>query len=191
MPAARELAPWPAVPASTTTTRPAPSSRAKTDAQPPTVPAPTTTRSALSLIASPSFAKWPGPWTSNGAPSTGRELPRVGQDRHGGVAAVEGDDAAPRVRGGPTEVRRGHRRAGRQAVLPHLIRGDLALEDVAAGEADALLDVRRAEDLVGLELGPEAGREALDQVDELAGDLGSAGLPGPVRELVGRVLAED
>ena len=54
MPAARELAPWPAVAASTTTTRPAPSSRAKTEAQPPTVPAPTTTRSALSLIAPPS-----------------------------------------------------------------------------------------------------------------------------------------
>src|SRR4051794_11503758 len=190
MPAARELAPWPAVPASTTTTRPAPSSRAKTDAQPPTVPAPTTTRSALSLIASTPFAKWPGPWTSNGAPSTGRELPRVGQDRHGGVAAVEGDDAAPRVRGGTAEVQPGHRRARRQAVLPHLIRGDLALEDVAAGEPDALLDVRRAEDLVGLDAVVEARREAVDQVDELARDLLTAAVPGALGEVVWRVLAK-
>src|SRR3954467_5339580 len=123
MPAARELAPWPAVPASTTTTRPAPSSRAKTDAQPPTVPAPTTTRSALSLIASTHFQSWPEPWTSNDALSPGRELPSVGQDRHGGVAAVQRDDAATGVRGRTAEVQPGHRRARRQAVLPHLIRG--------------------------------------------------------------------
>src|SRR3954453_12991970 len=46
MPAARELAPMPARPRSRTTTRPAPSRAAKCAAQPPTVPAPTTTRSA-------------------------------------------------------------------------------------------------------------------------------------------------
>ena len=48
MPAARELAPSPTSPRSRTTTRPAPSAFAKYDAQPPTVPAPTTTRSARS-----------------------------------------------------------------------------------------------------------------------------------------------
>ncbi len=48
MPAAREDAPWPASPFSRTTTRPAPCSFAKTDAHPPIVPAPTTTRSAVS-----------------------------------------------------------------------------------------------------------------------------------------------
>ena len=57
--AARELAPWPTVAPSTTTTRPAPSSRAKTDAHPPTVPAPTTTTSALSLIGPPALARRP------------------------------------------------------------------------------------------------------------------------------------
>ena len=49
MPAARDEAPIPASPRSRTTTRPAPSPAAKTDAQPPTVPAPTTTRSARSV----------------------------------------------------------------------------------------------------------------------------------------------
>src|SRR6478735_2212664 len=50
MPAARDDAPEPTWARSTTTTRLAPSARAKTDAQPPTVPAPTTTRSARSAI---------------------------------------------------------------------------------------------------------------------------------------------
>src|SRR4249919_1642296 len=50
MPAARDDAPEPTWARSTTTTRPAPAARAKTDAQPPTVPAPTTTRSARSTI---------------------------------------------------------------------------------------------------------------------------------------------
>src|ERR1700694_2004579 len=48
MPAARLLAPSPARPRSRTTTRPAPEVRAKYEAQPPTVPAPTITRSARS-----------------------------------------------------------------------------------------------------------------------------------------------
>src|SRR5436190_7986847 len=48
MPAARLLAPWPTSPRSRTTTRSAPEVFAKNEAQPPSVPAPTTTRSALS-----------------------------------------------------------------------------------------------------------------------------------------------
>src|SRR5262245_32791432 len=49
MPAARDEAPIPTSPRSRTTTRPMPSPAAKIDAQPPIVPAPTTTRSACSL----------------------------------------------------------------------------------------------------------------------------------------------
>src|ERR1700694_4992237 len=48
MPAARLLAPSPARPCSRTTTRSAPDVLAKYEAQPPTVPAPTITRSARS-----------------------------------------------------------------------------------------------------------------------------------------------
>ena len=43
------------------------------------------------------------------------------------------------------------RRARREPVLPHLVGRHLALEDVAAGQADPLLDVGRAEHLVVLE----------------------------------------
>src|SRR5439155_8287769 len=50
IPAARLDAPEPTVSRSRTTTRSAPSSRANTDAQPPSVPAPTITRSALSRV---------------------------------------------------------------------------------------------------------------------------------------------
>src|SRR4051812_25325961 len=51
MPAARLLAPMPTSPCSSTITRFAPRVREKYDAHPPTVPAPTTTRSAVSFLA--------------------------------------------------------------------------------------------------------------------------------------------
>src|SRR4051812_50140289 len=81
------------------------------------------------------------------------------------------------MRGGATEVEAFDRRARRQPVLPHLVRRDLALEDVALREPDALLDVRRPEHLVTLDEAGEIGREAGDQVDELLGDLVAAGRP--------------
>src|SRR5687767_4548696 len=49
MPAARDEAPIPTNPCSRTITRPMPAAAANTDAQPPMVPAPTTTRSARSV----------------------------------------------------------------------------------------------------------------------------------------------
>src|SRR5438034_6789855 len=57
MPAARLLAPSPARPRSITMTRPAPCDRAKYDAQPPIVPAPTTTTSARSAAISHRYSK--------------------------------------------------------------------------------------------------------------------------------------
>src|SRR2546421_1169229 len=56
MPAARLLAPSPARPRSRTMTRSAPDRRAKYEAQPPTVPAPTMTRPARSSLISPLLA---------------------------------------------------------------------------------------------------------------------------------------
>ena len=73
--------------------------------------------------------------------------------------------------GGAAEVETFDRGSRRQPVLPHLVRGDLALEDVAPREADALLDVGRAEHLVLEDLLAEAGCEALDQVEDLLGRL--------------------
>src|SRR3954447_17939510 len=91
------------------------------------------------------------------------------------AAEVEARDVGPR----------------RQPVLPHLAGHDVTLEDVAAGEADARLDVRRPEHLEVLEAVLEVGGEASDEFDELAADLVPARVPGPLGQVVRRVLAED
>src|SRR6185437_7965953 len=69
--------------------------------------------------------------------------------------------------------------------------GDLALEDVAAGEADALLDVGRAEDFALLQAVREVRGEAGDQVDELLLHVLAAAVPVAVLDVVRGVLAED
>src|SRR3954469_12307140 len=115
----------------------------------------------------------------------------VGHHRHGGIAPVQRDHAPAGVRGGAAQVEAVDRRARRQPVLPHLIGRHLALEDVAAGQPDARLDVGRPEYLVGEQLVREAGREAVDEADEVLRHLLAAAVPRPLGELVGRVLAED
>src|SRR6202165_3860272 len=121
IPAARLLAPTPARPRSITTTRSAPWTRAKYDAQPPTVPAPTTTRSARSLAI--------GPLSSQGTARAqrSRSVPLTFLD-----ARSPTPQSALRHRGGRLRFRHRHRvaavylaavpaRAGR-VVLPR--RGD-------------------------------------------------------------------
>src|SRR5712691_1328155 len=70
-PAARLLAPCPATPFSSATTRPTPSSAANVPAHPPSVPAPTTTRSAAS--------RRPAGMTSILTPEAGGRNERVGR----------------------------------------------------------------------------------------------------------------
>src|SRR4051794_2796998 len=128
--------------------------------------------------------------SSSKALGPARRYHGVGHHRHGGVAPVQRDHAAAGVRRGAAQVQALDRGARRQPVLPHLIGRDLALEDVAARQADARLDVGRPEHLVGQQPVGEAGREAVDEADEVLGDLLAAGVPRPVGELVRRVLAE-
>src|SRR3954463_15821566 len=128
--------------------------------------------------------------SSSKALGPARRYHGVRHHRHGGVAPVQRDHAPAGVRGGAAQVQAVDRRARRQPVLPHLVGRDLALEDVAAGEADARLDIGRAEHLIALQPALEAGREAVDQRDELARDVVSSLVPGAARELVRRVLAE-
>ena len=119
---------------------------------------------------------------------------RVGEDGHGGVAAVDGDDAAAGVGAGAAHVDAGHGGAGGEAVGPHVGRQAFALEDVAAGEADLLLDVGRPEDL-GVDDGGvgavDVGAEAADGAQRECADLVAARVPGAVSECVGDVLRED
>lgn len=74
-------------------------------------------------------------------------LALVLQDGHGGVATVDADYGAAGVGAGSAEIHALHRGAGGEALVPHVRREALALEDVSAGEADFLLDVGRAKDL--------------------------------------------
>src|ERR1700737_2505401 len=75
IPAARLLAPSPTRPCSITMTRSAPEVRAKYDAHPPIVPAPTTTRSARSAAIFPSLC--PVLSRVRGIKLVGEELRRV------------------------------------------------------------------------------------------------------------------
>src|SRR5438552_3144023 len=79
MPAARLLAPSPSRPRSRTTTRSAPDGLAKYEAQPPTVPAPTMTRSARFSLMIPRLRAYyrmppacPPPQAGEGNQGTGR-----------------------------------------------------------------------------------------------------------------------
>src|SRR3954453_16178557 len=53
---------------------------------------------------------------------------------HGGVAAVDADDAPTGVGTRPTEKDAAHRRSRPESLVPHELRQPLALEDVPAGE---------------------------------------------------------
>ena len=94
------------------------------------------------------------------------------------------------MRGGAAEVEAGTSVRGVSRCSHIWLGHHVALEDVAAGEADPLLDVGRPEHLVVLQAVLEVGREAGDQVDELAAHLLAAGVPAAVVEVVRRVLAE-
>src|SRR4029079_11315203 len=95
---------------------------------------------------------------------------RVRQDGLGGVSPVETDDAPRRMSGRPAHIEAGNRGASAEAPLPHLVGGDLALEDVAAGQPDPLLDVSRTEDLVVDQAVRQVRREAWNQSHDLRGD---------------------
>src|SRR3954464_7042455 len=121
----------------------------------------------------------------------GRGDSRVLEHGHRRISPIEGDHRSGGVRCRAAEVEALHRRARFEPPIPHLIRERLALEDVAPGEADALLDVRRAEDL-GLDHAvAKIGRIGLDQLEGRLADLIPARVPVAVGELVRRVLGED
>ena len=72
------------------------------------------------------------------------ELDPPSEDFHRGVPAVDGDHTAAGVGAGPAKVDAGHRRLRGEPAVPEIVGEDLALEDVATGQADVPLDVGRA-----------------------------------------------
>src|SRR4051812_5354457 len=69
------------------------------------------------------------------------------EQRHGCIATIHANHAAARMSTCPAQIEATHRRARGQALVPHVRRQALALENVAASEADLLLDVRRPQHL--------------------------------------------
>src|SRR5581483_6780001 len=108
-----------------------------------------------------------------------------------GVAAVGGDDAAAGMGSCAAEPEPGDGSGGGEAPVPHLVGEALALEDVAAGEADAGLDVGGAEHLAVDDAVGHVGGEAGDLGDDGVGDPVPPGFPVALGQGVGNVLGED
>src|ERR1700689_1675545 len=97
--------------------------------------------------------------------SSAKALPHVFQHRHGGVAAVHGDDATAGVGTGAAEVKSGHRSPGSEAVAPHVARQAVALKNMASGEAHFLLDIRRSHHLCFQHRIRQVGTETADGIE--------------------------
>ncbi len=77
---------------------------------------------------------------------------RIREYGHSRIAAIHRNDAAAGVRASAAEIHTGHGRSARKPIAPHILRQTLSLEDVASGQADFFLDIRRAEHL-GIDYG--------------------------------------
>src|SRR5215204_5958543 len=77
------------------------------------------------------------------------------------------------------------------SVAEHLIRQNLAVEDVAAGDADDALDVGRSEHLEMLDCVWDVRREHGERVDDVRPDLVPSLVPRALRQIVRRVLHEE
>ena len=100
----------------------------------------------------------------NGTALSDLYLALVFEDGHGGVSSVDADYAAAGVGACSAEIEALHGCAGGEAIGPEVLRETFALEDVAACEADFLLDVGWAEDLGVDDGGGEIGAEAGDGI---------------------------
>ena len=82
---------------------------------------------------------------SAGVPSSGAI--HIAQDCHGGIAAIDADDASARVGTRAAEIDALHWSSGGQATAPHVGRQALALKDVSTRQANFLLNVGRSKHL--------------------------------------------
>jgi hypothetical protein len=87
---------------------------------------------------------------------------KIGEDCHGGVAAVDADDAAAWMGAGSAEVEASHRCARGEAIGVHMRGKAVTLEDVAAGKTYFFFDVGWAEDLHVNDSSVHVGAEAAE-----------------------------
>src|SRR3954464_14756875 len=117
-------------------------------------------------------------------------LAQILENRHRRVATVDTDDAAAGMRAGTAQIEAWHGRARREALVPHVRRQALALEDVPPGEAHFLLDVGRAEDLCIDDGRIDVRAEARERIEGEGADLVAAAVPVALGKLVRHILRE-
>src|SRR5215471_18661746 len=178
----RLLLPWAARPRSRTSTRPARRFARWKAIEAPTTPAPTTMKSAV--LAPAGMATL--------ATSC---APEVREDLVGGVVARRAGHASARMRAGSAEIeaadgrpvaRPARHRAHEEELLEHQV----AVEDVALGEAVGALEIERRQHLPGLDRARDVRRVTRDRPDDAVSELLAALVPASPREAVGDVLHE-
>src|SRR5580658_8176634 len=85
------------------------------------------------VASNPGGVVTPGPRGRSSRPG-----PEVAPHRHGGIAPVDGHHAPARMRRRPAQVHAGDGGPGPETPVPHLVGKAFTLEDVAAGQPDAL-----------------------------------------------------
>src|SRR5262249_15184623 len=126
----------------------------------------------------------------------GELLPPIAKDLAGGVVAAGAHDAAAGVGGGAAEVEAAHGGAvvgvaGDGTEEEELRRRHRSLEDVAAGEAEAALDVERGEDLAVEDGAAEVWGVLIHEGETAVGKGLLRVVPAAVPEARGRVLDEE
>src|SRR5579875_4175438 len=121
--------------------------------------------------------------------------PQVFEDFEGGETAGRAHDAAAGMGGGAAHVEIFDRRAiaspsGDRAKEEKLFERKFALENIAFGETDLLLDVERSEDLPADDDVFEIGGVLRNRVDDGVAEFLAATFPRTGFEFVGRVLHE-
>src|SRR5206468_10907757 len=120
----------------------------------------------------------------------------IAKDCARGIVAGRAGHAATGMRARATVIEAGDRAAvvrmaEHRSRPEQLIERERAVEDVAADEAERLLEIERAQRLATNHARLEASRVALDRVDHQVGDLLAMRVPGAaVRQLRRDVLAE-
>ena len=128
--------------------------------------------------------------------SAGLDFVQVFQHCHGGIAAVDANDAAAGVGACSAQVHAFHRSACGETFIPHVGGETFTLKDVSAGEAYSLFNVGWPEnlgidnggvELAGADVAAEAGKRFHCQTAHFVSPL----VPGALSEFVWHILSED
>src|SRR3954469_7629952 len=122
--------------------------------------------------------------------------PEIAERLEGAVTTRCAEDRSARPRAGAAQIEAVQRGpvvavARDGSVAEHLVRQNLAMEDVAASDADDTLDVGRTEHLEMLDCVRDIRREHSERVDDVGADLVSSLIPRALSQIVWGVLNEE